>query len=184
MSTAERPAQPWDAFLQDVDAALTEPVGLHCLGGFVVTQFYGFARETNDVDFLSVQPSPQSVLLADLGGEGRPLHCRHGVYLQRVTNLYAFPENYDDRLVEMFPLAYRHLRLYALEPHDLVLTKLERHIARDREDMLFLTSRGLVHPQTLEARYRAEMRPYYPDELARRHDLTLEQWLEAMREIA
>lgn len=183
MSIVERPAPPWDAFLQDLDAALPEPVHLECLGGFVVTQFYGFARETNDVDFLSAEPSRQSALLRDLAGESRPLHRRHGVYLQRVTNLYAFPDSYEDRLIEMFPGAYPRLRLFALEAHDLVLTKLERHNARDREDALYLYSRGLISPATLQSRYDTEMRPYYGANVDH-HDRTLRIWLEAMSDVA
>jgi hypothetical protein len=42
----DRPAEPWLSFLTDLDAALDEPADFHCIGGFVVSQHYGFARET------------------------------------------------------------------------------------------------------------------------------------------
>jgi hypothetical protein len=45
----ERPAEPWLSFLADIDHALDHPVDLHCIGGFVVSQYYGFARETADL---------------------------------------------------------------------------------------------------------------------------------------
>lgn len=82
----------------------------------------------------------------------------------------------------MYPGAYAKLRLLALEPHDLVLTKLERHSALDREDTLYLESRGPVHADVLKLRYDTELRPYYGMEVER-HDRTLRLWLEAIREV-
>lgn len=52
----DRPAEPWHSFLTDLDAALDGPADFHCIGGFVVSQHYGFARETADLDVLTVIP--------------------------------------------------------------------------------------------------------------------------------
>jgi hypothetical protein len=68
---------PWGAFLNELDAALKEPVELHCLGGFVMTMLYGLARPTADVDVLAVRPSLD---VHQLAGFGSPLHKKHGVY--------------------------------------------------------------------------------------------------------
>jgi hypothetical protein len=38
----------------------------------------------------------------------------------------------------MFPGAFQNLRLMALDPYDLALTKLERNIERDRSDVRYL----------------------------------------------
>ena len=48
------PAEPWLTFLTDLDSALEEAADFHCIGGFVVSQHYGFARETADLDVLTV----------------------------------------------------------------------------------------------------------------------------------
>jgi hypothetical protein len=53
----ERPAEPWCSFLTDLDAALDTPAHFHCIGGFVVSQHYGLARETADLDVLAVVPA-------------------------------------------------------------------------------------------------------------------------------
>jgi hypothetical protein len=45
------------------------------------------------------------------------------------------PEDYEERLTEMFPGAYEHLRSCARDPYDLALSKLERNIQRDRDDV-------------------------------------------------
>ena len=40
----ERPAEPWLSFLTDLNASLNEPADFHCIGGFVVSQHYGFDK--------------------------------------------------------------------------------------------------------------------------------------------
>ncbi len=37
-------AEPWLSFLREVDAALTQPVEVHCLGGFVLSMLWGLPR--------------------------------------------------------------------------------------------------------------------------------------------
>ena len=70
-----------------------------------------------------------------------------------------------------------HLRLYALEPHDLSLTKLERNSDVDRQDILALAGAGLLVAETLRHRYEKEFRPNLVSNL-QKHDLTLELWTE------
>ena len=56
LSAERRPSEPWLSFLTELDAALDGPADFHCIGGFVVSQHYGFARETADLDVLTVIP--------------------------------------------------------------------------------------------------------------------------------
>jgi len=124
MQQPEEPPEPWRSFFADVEASLTEDVHLHCCGGFVVTQLYGVARTTSDVDFLAVVPNVQS-RLTEIAGKGSPLHRKHKLYLDAVTVAIP-PEDYEQRLVPMFPGSWTHLRLHALEAHDVALSKLEQ----------------------------------------------------------
>ena len=48
---------PWKEFLAELDALLTEPVELHCIGGFVVCFFYGLPRSTGDIDYYTAIPA-------------------------------------------------------------------------------------------------------------------------------
>jgi hypothetical protein len=175
MPHIKEPPEPWRSFFAEVDSCLTEEVQLHCFGGFVATQFYGVARDTSDIDFLSVAPNVGSALM-DIGGKGSALHRKHKVYLDAVTIATA-PDNYEDRLTPMFPGAWSHLRLFALEAHDLALSKLERNLLRDRRDVQQLARAGHLTAATLRQRYYSELRPYLANES--RHDLTLQLWLEA-----
>jgi hypothetical protein len=108
-----------------------------------------------------------------------PLSKKHHIYLDRV-GIAVIPENYDSRLVEMFPGAYEHLRLMALDPYDLALSKLERNSQKDRDDVSFLAGRVPLDLAVLELRYQTELRW----QLARpeREDLTLNLWLAMIRE--
>jgi hypothetical protein len=133
LTSKPRPPEPWRSFFAEVDSHLNEKVHLHCCGGFVATQCYGVARTTNDVDFLGVVPYPSGIL-TELAGKGSILHRRHKVYLEFVA-VNTPPEDYQERLIPMFPGAWSHLQLYALEAHDLALSKLERNSDKDRDDI-------------------------------------------------
>jgi hypothetical protein len=176
MPRIEEPPEPWRSFFAEVDAHLAEDVQLHCCGGFVATQLYGVARTTSDVDYLGIVPNVRSDF-TEIGGKGSALHKKHKVYLDAVT-VATPPENYEERLVPMFSGAWIRLRLFALEAHDLALSKLERNIERDRDDVQQLARAGHLKPEILRERYYSELRPNLMAHEAR-HDLTLRLWLES-----
>lgn len=151
---------PWNSFIRDLDRMLSEPADFHCIGGFVVTNFYGFSRETRDLDVLEIRSSGNVKRLFEHAREGSELHNKHHVYLDRVTVIEAPPENYEVRLTEMYAGAFTHIRLLAPEAHDLALMKLQRNIERDREDVKHLARTGRITAQRLRDRYEEEMRPY------------------------
>jgi hypothetical protein len=80
----------------------------------------------------------------------------------------------------MFSAAWPRL-LFALEVHDLALSKLSRNIDRDRDDVQQLAHVGRLNPEILKERYCDELRPNLVSGEAR-HDLTLQLWLESYSE--
>ncbi|HMD71187.1 MAG TPA: hypothetical protein VKF41_07575 [Bryobacteraceae bacterium] len=78
----------------------------------------------------------------------------------------------------MFPGAWGRLRLYALEAHDLALSKLERKLERGRDGVPQLARSGHLTPAVLRERYYNQLRPYLLAHRSR-HGLTLQLWLEA-----
>src|SRR6266481_1496530 len=50
------PPLRWSAFLDELDQALSEPIALHCIGGFVVSLLYGLPRPTGDIDYIAAIP--------------------------------------------------------------------------------------------------------------------------------
>ena len=161
MTKTDRIPKPWGAFLRELDDIATAAVDFHCIGGFVVNTKYGFSsRQTFDIDVLAITPNSQRQEFLQNAAKGSVLHRKHGVYLDLVTVIQAYPEDYDQRLTEMYSGQLKKIRLFAVEPHDLALMKLERNAERDRVDVMFLASQGLVTAGELERRYRAEMRSY------------------------
>lgn len=184
MANTDRIPKPWGAFLCELDDIATAAVDFHCIGGFVVSTKYGFSsRTTFDLDVLAITPNVQRQEFLEAAAEGSELHRKCGVYLDLVTVIQAYPENYDQRLSKMFPGQLKKIRLFAVDPHDLALMKLGRNAERDRVDVMFLASQGLVTAGELERRYRTEMRSYIgvPE---RSTDITLRLWLSMMKEEA
>lgn len=171
--------EPWMSFLSELDASAKEEVKLHCLGGFVVTMLYGLARTTADLDVLMIAPRGEGQSLLQIAGKGSELHKRYGVYLDLVT-VATVPEDYDQRLTEMFPWIFRRLRLFAFDPYDIALAKLERNIQRDRDDIKYLARTVPFNLSLLKERYEKELRPYLSNPA--REDLTLRLWLEMIEE--
>lgn len=171
--------EPWLSFFREIDENLPEKIELECLGGFVVTQIYGLARTTADVDVISIKPKNQFNLLFDLAGEGSNLHRKYKIYLDWV-GIAQLPENYDERLTEIFIGTFRQIRFFGLDPYDLALAKLERNIQRDRDDVKHLAKVVPFDLQILKSRYETELRPILGNPT--REDLTLKLWIEAIEE--
>ena len=76
--------------------------------------------------------------------------------------------------------AYKHLRLCALDPYDLALSKLERNIQRDRDDVKHLARSVPLDLNVLKERYAKELRWQLGS--PEREDLTLKLWIEMIEE--
>ena len=167
--------EPWLSFLRDVDKALTQPVEIHCLGGFVMSVLWELPRPTGDVDFIDIIPSGAAHELLVKAGEDSELARRYHLKFHRVT-IAQCPEGYVSRLVDISPKDIQNLRLRALEIHDLVLAKLSRNSPRDRADVEYLAGKSALCKQILEDRFDAELRPYLLNE--KRETTTMNLWLE------
>ena len=171
--------EPWRSFLEELDERATEETRMDCMGGFVVTVLYGFSRETSDLDVLLIAPREQSRPLLELGVQGGNLHKKYKVYLDYV-GVARVPENYEERLTEMFAGQFKRLRICALDPHDLALSKLERNIQRDRDDVKHLARAIPLDLKILKDRYEKELRWQLGN--PEREDLTLKLWIEMIEE--
>jgi hypothetical protein len=169
------PPSPWGAFFYELDAALSEPVALHCIGGFVICMLYGLARPTGDVDYTAAIPPYRIDELEQLAGRESTLASKYKVYLQHVT-VATMPENYQSRLTEMFHGRFQKLTIFAPDPYDLALSKLERNSPKDQADVEYLATAVPLDPHLLQERYHQELRPNL---MARKswHDGTLKMWI-------
>lgn len=117
--------------------------------------------------------------MLELGMQSGPLHNKYKVYLDRV-GVAKVPENYEDRLTEIFPKVFKHPRLLAVDPYDLALSKLERNIQRDRDDVKHLAKAIPFDLEVLKERYQKELRWQLGN--PEREDLSLRLWIEAIEE--
>ncbi|HEY2462045.1 MAG TPA: DUF6036 family nucleotidyltransferase [Candidatus Acidoferrum sp.] len=179
MRNGERVPEPWRSFLSDLDQAATRETRLDCMGGFVVTQQYGFSRTTADLDVLVIAPGEERERLVELGMQGGALHRKYKVYLDYV-GVAKVPEDYESRLTEMYAGEYERLRICALDGYDLALSKLERNIQRDRDDVKHLARVVPFDLETLRERYEKELR--WQLGIPEREDLTLKLWIEMIEE--
>jgi hypothetical protein len=174
---SSEPQPEWAAFLEELDSLLDEPVELHCIGGFAAVAAYGLPRSTNDLDYYSITPSNRVSDLENIAGEGSALARKHRVSIHHAA-IASVPDNYEDRLTELYPGHFTNIRLLVLDPYDLVLSKLSRNGDRDREDVQYLARTQKLEAGILRERYEKELRTCLMGPLDR-HDGTLDFWLRA-----
>lgn len=126
-----------------------------------------------------IVPKTEFAKLVGIGQKGSSLHEKYKIYLDPVT-VTTPPEDYDQRLTEMFPGTLENIRLFALDPYDTALTKLERNSPKDREDVKFLARTVPFDLNILRERYVKELKDYLP--VPDREELTLKLWIEMIEE--
>ena len=87
---AEHLHEPWRSFLHDIDTQLSGPTEVHCLGGFVVAEYYELARPTSDVDIIQVRGASDVADLKRIAGKGSLLAKKHRIHVDSDGSL-TFP---------------------------------------------------------------------------------------------
>ena len=177
---AEQLHEPWRSFLRDIDAQLSGLTEIHCLGGFVVAEYYVLTRPTSDIDIIQVRGASDVADVQRIGGKGSPLAKKHKVCIDIVT-VADVPERYEERLIDVYAGEFRNLRIRVFEKHDLALAKLGRNQDYDREDVRRLAQGPGLDVAILAQRYRDELRWQLGN--PEREDLTLELWIEMIKEL-
>jgi hypothetical protein len=147
------------AFLGAVDAELAghagpgETLDLHLLGRSALILAYGLRLMTKDVDVVETARSPLLEVAAHIFRKGGPEHQGHGFYLEFVSSGFPpLPAGFQERCVDM-PGPWRVIRPKLPEIHDLIVSKLRRFHAGDREDIQILCDTGDVDEVTLRERF-------------------------------
>lgn len=173
--------EPWLSFLKEIDDSLESEVSFHCFGAFAITVQLGLPRQTADVDILSAVVRDQYQTLLELAGKESPLHKKHRVYLDLVGAIASVADDYEERLIHVTtPL--KRIRLYVMEVHDIVLTKLSRNQPKDIQDVEYIAKTVGLDTDLLGRRYESELRHNIigPPERA---DGTLAFWLQMIKDL-
>jgi hypothetical protein len=166
--------KPWPDFLNEVDAQLSQEVNLHCIGGFVLAALYGIPRPTADLDYIQAVPREAADEVEKIAGRGSALCKKYLLFFQRV-GIADLPEEYESRLQEL-KLNLEKLKLWGLDPYDLLLSKVPRNSPKDQEDAKYLNSIMRLDFKRFQDRWQKEMAPWIPNRP--RHNLTMELWKE------
>jgi hypothetical protein len=97
-----------------------------------------------------------------------------------LVGVAPLPEDYESRRTEIFPGAFKRLRLLALDPYDIALSKLERNTQRDRDDVKYLARTLPMDLSVLVKRDEEELKPILGNQ--GRESLTLRLWIETIEE--
>ncbi|MFO0951213.1 MAG: DUF6036 family nucleotidyltransferase [Isosphaeraceae bacterium] len=146
-------------FLKEVDARLVaeategETLALYLLGRSALILGRHVGLMTKDVDVVNDDRSRLlGVALAIFGKQGTSRR-ESGLYLEAVSSgLPPLPSGYQSRAIEV-PGPWRLLRPRRLEDHDLVVSKLRRFHAGDRQDVRILCDDGGITEDTLRERF-------------------------------
>ena len=135
---------------------------------------YGLPRPTGDIDYIAVVPPDAAAEIALVGGPDSALARKCRVFLQGV-GIADLPDDYESRLREL-NLDLGNLKLWVLEPYDLLLSKLPRNGPKDREDAKYLIEKLRLEFAIFYDRWQQEMAPWIPNK--ERHELTIQLWKE------
>ncbi len=179
---ANRPIpEPWLSFLQEIDDSLESEVSFHCFGGFAITLLYDLPRETSDIDIMATVVKSEYESLLKTAAEGSSLHKKHKVYLDLVGAIANVPDDYEGRLIKI-DSPFAKIRLFVMEPHDIVLSKLGRNAPKDIQDVKYLANVADLNTDLLETRYQNELRHNMIGPIERA-DGTLRYWIRTINEL-
>ncbi|OGR69925.1 MAG: hypothetical protein A2089_11265 [Elusimicrobia bacterium GWD2_63_28] len=156
-------------FFRELDALLPleKPsckATLYLFGGAVSVIAYGSRRATLDIDAYIEDRALRGKLLK-WAGSGSELEKRHGLYLHAANTelmLLETPE-WKERSVQILCGKLRNIRLMAISPEDLVLSKLSRYNDRDREDIRFLITKHRLKAGKLIGYYKSARKYFVGD---------------------
>jgi hypothetical protein len=149
-----------------VDIGKSTP--LYLSGGAAVVLAYGSTERTKDVDAFVSQRNQVLDELQAWAGKNTVVAKREGYFFEVVPPIYPLAPGMFDRALPIEGLHLQAITPFAIELHDIIITKLGRYHAKDRSDIELLTRiPGFRHERLTElyALARDEVKTYWPDKL-------------------
>ena len=149
-----------------VDTGKSTP--LYLSGGAAVVLAYGSTERTKDVDAFVAQRNEVLDELQAWAGKNTVIAKREGYFFEVVPPIYPLAPGMFDRALPIEGLNLQAITPFAIELHDIIITKLGRYHAKDRSDIELLTRiPGFRHERLTElyALARDETKTYWPDKL-------------------
>ncbi len=143
------------SFLQKLDKLVPDDrdLDLYLSGGAAVLIAYAGTLATKDVDAIGRSEGILRVLQEHAGKES-DIHVDTGLYLDLVSpGLFLSEYGWRARAQPVAVANLQRLRVYVLELHDLILSKLKRFNAKDQQDLEWLCLRPELDADVLRKRY-------------------------------
>ncbi len=143
------------ALLTAIDEALAADarggtLDMYLIGRAAMVWLYGSIETTTAIDILRPAGNEELVKRAEtLFGKGTDEANKHGLYLEMVLPAYTTMGNYTARAIRIEG-PWSVLRVFRLDPHDLIISKLRRFSPKDRQDIRELCDRKQIDPDKLE----------------------------------
>lgn len=164
------PNSPARGFFQALDSAWPEPGGarirLRVIGSAALMLQLDYQRGTKDSDVLQAGslPSDLETRIASLAGPESALARRHRMYLDLVPPGLLFrPQRLHFHPQAELNASLRSFEIEALDPVDVVVTKLKRFNARDQDDIRAVAEAGRLDHARLLDRFRAALDAFSMD---------------------
>ena len=159
------------AYLSVLDGHLVatgRSTSLYLSGGAAVVLAYGGTDRTKDVDAFVAQPDEVLDELQAWAGKNTAVAKREGFFFEVVPPIYPAAPGMFERAIPIDGLKLQAIRPFAIELHDIIITKLGRYHAKDRSDIELLTRIPTFQEDRLSALYalaRDDMKLYWPDKV-------------------
>ena len=149
-----------------IDTGKSTP--LYLSGGAAVVLAYGSTERTKDVDAFVAERNEVLDELQAWAGKNTVIAKREGYFFEVVPPIYPLAPGMFDRALPIEGLNLQAITPFAIELHDIIITKLGRYHAKDRSDIELLTRIPGFRYERLTELYalaRDEMKTYWPDKL-------------------
>jgi len=144
------------AFFGDIDAALVsraagDRLTVYIIGRSALVWRFGSKEVTADIDVLCPAEGPLLKAALDQYGRGTGKAKEHGLYLEHVAIVIpVMAPGYRERATP-FAGGWAVLEMFHLDPHDLIISKLVRFAAKDRQDIQHLCDHETIDPDKIRA---------------------------------
>ncbi len=148
--------------------AMGRTTSLYLSGGAAVVLAYGSTDRTKDVDAFVAQRNEVLEELQAWAGRNSAVAKREGYFFEVVPPIYPTAPGMFDRAIPLQGLNLQAIKPFAIELHDIIITKLGRYHSKDRSDIELLTRIPNFSAEKLAALYalaRADLKMYWPDKL-------------------
>lgn len=132
------------------------PLDPYLIGSAAMILAYGLDRATTDIALIGRADDPALLRLIRDDAASRPTRSRVSISIHHVDEAIAgLLPVFKTRVIEVEPRRWRQIRVFVPDALDLILSKISRFSATDRQDiqLLSITTSDPVDPSTLRSRF-------------------------------